>query len=116
MDTVPARVRSEIMRRVRSENTKPEMSVRRLVHAAGFRYRLHDKSLPGSPDLVFSTRRKVIFVHGCFWHGHGCEAGNLPSSNTEYWQAKHNRNLVRDRLSLRALSRHGWRALVIWEC
>jgi DNA mismatch endonuclease (patch repair protein) len=116
MDTVSSVVRSEIMRRVRSENTKPEMLVRRLVHAMGFRYRLHRKSLPGCPDLVFSTRHKVIFVHGCFWHGHRCEAAKLPASNAEYWQAKRNRNVARDRRNLRSLGRIGWRAFVIWEC
>ncbi|MGH9658918.1 MAG: very short patch repair endonuclease [Bryobacteraceae bacterium] len=116
MDTVPALVRSGIMRRVRSEDTKPEMLVRRLVHSMGFRYRLHGKSLPGKPDLVFSVRCKAIFVHGCFWHGHKCEAGELPASNTEYWQAKRNRNVARDRRNLKSLARVGWRALVIWEC
>jgi DNA mismatch endonuclease (patch repair protein) len=116
MDTVSAFVRSEIIRRVRAEDTKPEMLVRRLVHSMGFRYRLHDKNLPGKPDLVFSVRHKAIFVHGCFWHGHRCEAGELPASNTEYWQAKLEGNVVRDRRNLRALARAGWRALVIWEC
>lgn len=116
MDTVPAQVRSEIMRRVRSVDTKPEMQVRRLVHSLGFRYRLHDESLPGRPDLVFSGRRKVIFVHGCFWHGHNCDAGKLPTSNTAYWEAKRDRNVARDRQCLRALARAGWRTLVVWEC
>src|ERR1700681_1759849 len=116
MDTVPALVRSEIMRRVRSQDTQPEILVRRLVHSMGFRYRLHGKSLPGKPDLVFSVRRKAIFVHGCFWHGHRCEAGALPTSNTEYWQAKRNYNLARDRRNLRSLAGVGWRVLVIWEC
>ncbi len=116
MDTVPSIVRSQIMRRVRSENTKPEMLVRRLVHNMGLRYRLHKKSLPGSPDLVFSSRCKVIFVHGCFWHGHRCEAGRLPASNAKYWQGKRDRNVVRDRRNLRALAETGWSALVIWEC
>ncbi|MDQ6700029.1 MAG: very short patch repair endonuclease [Acidobacteriota bacterium] len=116
MDSVSALVRSKIMSRVRSENTKPEMFVRRLVHAMGFRYRLHVKDLPGSPDLVFPARRKLIFVHGCFWHGHSCEAGRLPQSNTDYWSAKQARNIARDRQSLRSLARTGWKTLVIWEC
>ena len=116
MDTVPIRVRSEIMRRVGSTDTTPEMKVRRMIHAMGFRYRLHDKRLPGRPDLVFPSRSKVIFVHGCFWHGHSCEAAKLPASNVEYWRGKRDRNAARDRRTLRTISRGGWQALVIWEC
>ena len=116
MDTVSALVRSKIMSRVRSEDTKPEILVRRLVHSMGFRYRLHVKDLPGRPDLVFPAKRKVIFVHGCFWHGHNCEAGTLPQSNVDYWSVKQARNMARDRQSLRSLARDGWKTLVIWEC
>jgi len=116
MDTVPKRVRSEIMRRVRSIDTKPEMMIRRMIHQMGFRYRLHDEKLPGKPDLVFSSRHKVIFVHGCFWHGHACEAAKLPSSNVEYWRRKRERNVARDRQSLRSIGEAGWNALVVWEC
>ena len=116
MDTVSSLARSEIMRRVRSRNTKPEMQVRRMIHAMGFRYRLHSENLPGRPDIVFSSRHKAIFVHGCFWHGHNCEAAKLPASNVEYWRSKRDRNIARDRRSLRAISRNGWRALVVWEC
>ena len=76
------------MRRVHSVDTKPELTIRRMIHAMGFRYRLHDKNLPGTPDLVFSSRHKAIFVHGCFWHGHDCEAARLPASNVEYWRGK----------------------------
>ena len=116
MDTVSVHVRSEIMRRVRSRDTGPEMIVRRLIHSMGFRYRLHARHLPGTPDLVFANRRKAIFVHGCFWHGHSCEGGELPASNSRYWQEKQKRNVFRDRRNMRALSRSGWRTLVIWEC
>ena len=116
MDTVSSSIRSQIMRRVRSVDTKPEMTVRRLVHSMGFRYRLHREDLPGKPDLVFVSRRKVIFVHGCFWHGHSCEAARLPASNVGYWSSKRNRNVARDRRNLRRINKAGWRALVIWEC
>jgi DNA mismatch endonuclease, patch repair protein len=116
MDTVAKTVRSEIMRRVRSVDTMPEMKVRRLVHAMGFRYRLHGRGLPGKPDLVFPSRQKVIFVHGCFWHRHNCEAARLPTSNVEYWRGKQRRNAARDRRNLREIVKAGWKALVIWEC
>jgi DNA mismatch endonuclease (patch repair protein) len=105
------------MRMVRSRDTTPEMVVRRLVHALGFRYRLHGAKLPGKPDLVFSTPQKIIFVHGCFWHGHLCPRGNrAPKTNVAYWRAKIQRNVARDKEHLRALRREGWRVLVIWEC
>lgn len=116
MDTVSTPVRSEIMRRVLSVDTKPEMKVRRMIHALGFRYRLHDRNLPGKPDLVFSSRRKAIFVNGCFWHGHDCEAAKLPSSNVDYWRVKQDRNVARDRRNLKAIAEAGWRTLVVWEC
>ncbi|MCG5262361.1 DNA mismatch endonuclease Vsr [Cupriavidus gilardii] len=93
------------------------MAVRRLVHAMGYRYRLHRKNLPGKPDLVFVVRRKVIFIHGCFWHQHsGCRAGRPPRSNTDYWLPKLRRNQERDRVALAHLADSGWKALVIWEC
>ena len=93
------------------------MQVRRLVHALGYRYRLHGKDLPGKPDLVFRNRKKVIFIHGCFWHQHtGCREGRLPSSRESYWAPKFARNLERDREHLSALKHLGWRALVLWEC
>ena len=108
---------SEHMRRIRSKHTKPELSIRRLVSALGYRYRLHRKNLPGSPDLVFAGRSKVIFVHGCFWHQHtGCRLAHLPKSNLEYWLPKLARNRARDTQAKRALSRLGWRYLVVWEC
>jgi DNA mismatch endonuclease (patch repair protein) len=116
MDTVPPAVRSEIMRRVRSKDTQPEMIVRKVVHRLGFRFRLHSKHLPGSPDLVFASHRKVIFVHGCFWHRHDCSAAEVPASNRQYWQAKQNRNAARDRRNEAAIKQLGWKALIIWEC
>jgi len=116
MDTVSTSVRSKIMRRVRSTNTEPEMKVRRITHSIGFRYRLHGKNLPGKPDLVFPSLQKVIFVHGCFWHGHNCEAARLPASNVEYWRNKQSSNIARDRRILREIRRAGWKTLVIWEC
>jgi len=109
--------RSENMRRIRSTGMKPEILVRRLVHSLGFRFRLHRKNLPGKPDLVFVRRRKIIFVHGCFWHQHQrCKAGRLPKSNRGYWRPKLARNVERDAEHLRALKSDGWKVLVIWEC
>jgi DNA mismatch endonuclease (patch repair protein) len=109
--------RSENMRRIRSKDTAPEMTVRRLAHSLGYRYQLHRKDLPGKPDLVFPGRRKVIFIHGCFWHQHpGCREGRLPKSNAAYWQPKLQRNIERDQAALAQLAASGWSALVIWEC
>lgn len=109
--------RSRVMRAVKGKNTTPEMIVRRMAHALGYRYRLHRKDLPGSPDLVFAGRKAVIFVHGCFWHGHDCKRGSRqPKTNAEYWRAKIARNVDRDAANLQALENQGWRALVLWEC
>lgn len=105
------------MQRVHSVGTKPEMVVRRLVFGLGYRYRLHRSDLPGKPDLVFATRRKVIFVHGCFWHGHNCKSGQKrPQTNREYWEQKLERNRQRDDEHIRTLIQSGWMVLVIWEC
>jgi len=105
------------MRRIRKKDTKPELVVRRLVHRMGYRYRLHRRDLPGTPDLIFPSRRKVIFVHGCFWHQHACRlGGKQPSANRDYWLPKLARNLERDRAAQQALIVLGWDALVIWEC
>lgn len=105
------------MRAIRSKGMRPEMLVRRLVHSLGYRYRLHRKDLPGKPDLAFITKRKAIFVHGCFWHQHSeCREGRPPGSNIEYWGPKLARNVERDRRSVEELARRGWRALAIWEC
>jgi len=117
MDNLTIAQRSATMARVRSQDTKPELVVRRLVHAMGHRYQLYQSSLPGKPDLVFPRLSKVIFVHGCFWHGHDCRAGrNRPRSNFAYWDAKLLRNQRRDAANRRALRRIGWKALVLWEC
>ena len=114
----PAR-RSANMARIRSRDTKPEMVVRRLLHAMGYRYRLHRRDLPGNPDLVFSGRRKVVFVHGCFWHQHedpSCLDGRPPKSNASYWAPKLQRNVERDRQAAISLMAEGWDALIVWEC
>jgi DNA mismatch endonuclease (patch repair protein) len=109
--------RSENMRAIRSKDMRPELAVRSLVHRLGYRCRLHRKDLPGKPDLVFASRRKVIFVHGCFWHSHrGCKAAHVPKSNLEYWGPKLERNRVRDKKALKAIKAIGWDAFVIWEC
>lgn len=109
--------RSRTMRAVRSKNTKPEMTVRRLVHSLGFRFRLHRKDLPGTPDLVFPGRRQVIFVHGCFWHGHDCARGaRQPKHNAGYWTTKIARNQERDHRAEQELSSAGWETCTLWEC
>ena len=109
--------RSAIMRAVKSKNTSPELLVRRLAHSLGYRFRLHRKDLPGNPDLVFPKHRRVIFVHGCFWHGHDCARGaRVPKDNRDYWVGKISRNRERDRRSLTALKTLGWNILVVWEC
>jgi DNA mismatch endonuclease (patch repair protein) len=109
--------RSAVMAAVKSENTAPERMVRRLAHALGYRFRLHRKDLPGAPDLVFPGRRKAIFVHGCFWHGHDCARGaRAPKANAAYWQAKIARNHARDVANLTAIAACGWAPLVLWEC
>ena len=116
-DVFTRRKRSEIMRAVKGKDTVPEIRVRRLVHSLGYRYRLHVRELPGVPDLVFPRWRKVIFVHGCFWHRHRCSEGrSTPSSNSEYWQKKFIANKRRDAVHRRRLRNLGWEVLVIWEC
>lgn len=107
------------MAAIRSKDTKPEILVRKWVHAMGYRYRLHGKSLPGKPDLVFRPRRKVIFVHGCFWHGcerKGCSDARRPKSNKTYWIPKIDGNRARDKRNIRALKKDGWHILVVWDC
>lgn len=120
-DVLTRAQRSFNMSRIRSKNTSPELFVRRLVHGLGFRYRLHGTAsgakLPGRPDLVFASRRQVIFVHGCYWHMHHCRYGSVkPKTNAEFWEAKRMSNVDRDRRNARSLAREGWRVLVIWEC
>jgi len=118
MDTLSPLERSERMRRVRSKHTKPELVVRSLVHSLGYRYRLHVAALPGTPDLAFPGRHKVIFVHGCFWHRHGarCPLTRLPKSKLDYWRPKFEQNKKRDEKNRKRLRSAGWESLVIWEC
>lgn len=119
VDTLTRRERSERMGRVRGVDTKPEMAVRRLVHAMGYRYRLHAGELPGKPDIVFRPRKKAIFVHGCFWHRHPdpeCALARLPKSRREFWVPKLEGNRDRDIRNQRKLTAMGWKFLVIWEC
>lgn len=104
------------MKAVKSKDTKPEMTVRRLLHSLGYRYRLHRKDLPGKPDIVFPSRRKAIFVHGCFWHAHGCKKGRLPRSRLEYWRPKLAQNAERDARKIAELEALGWSVLVVWQC
>ena len=117
MDTISPQRRSEIMSRVRSKNSGPELIVRRLAFRLGFRYRLHAKDLPGCPDMVFRSRRKVIFIHGCFWHRHeDCALARLPKSRIEFWGPKLEANRKRDGRTRRALAHTGWKILTVWEC
>lgn len=116
-DVLTPEQRRACMAAVRGKDTEPELVVRRLVHALGYRYALHKKSLPGRPDLVLVSRRKALFIHGCFWHGHNCARGSrVPVQNRDYWVAKIQRNKRRDRAALRELRSLGWRTLVVWEC
>jgi len=116
-DVFSVKKRSLVMSRIRSRNTAPEMAVRRLIYGMGFRYRLYAPDLPGKPDLVFRKDRKVIFVHGCFWHCHSaCIDGHSPKTNTGYWRSKLARNKTRDRKSVRSLRKLGWDVIVVWEC
>jgi len=119
VDTLTSVERSARMARVRGKDSKPEMLVRRLVHAMGFRYRLHDRRLPGSPDLVFPRLRKVIFVHGCFWHRHEdihCKLARWPKSRLDFWRPKLQGNRERDLRHQAELEKLGWRIFVVWEC
>ena len=116
-DVFTAEARSGIMRRVRSQDTAPERKVRSAAHRLGYRFRLHGKDLPGCPDLVFPSRQKVIFVHGCFWHGHDCPRGKrIPVGNADYWRSKIGRNIGRDMKNQSAFRLLGWQYLILWEC
>ena len=115
-DRVSKQVRSAIMASVGTRNTGPEVALRKLLHRRGYRYRVNYQKLPGSPDLAFSSRRKAIFVHGCFWHGHGCRWGRLPKSRVEYWEAKIIGNRTRDRRVTREIKKVGWQTLIVWQC
>lgn len=115
-DTLTPQQRSERMARIRGKDTVPEMVVRRLVHRMGHRFRLHRKDLPGSPDLVFPALRKIVFVHGCYWHGHECRLGRLPKSNVSFWAEKIEKNQARDTRNVTELEISGWSVLVVWQC
>ena len=116
IDVVDRATRSRMMAGIRGKNTKPELLIRRGLHARGFRYRLHSDSICGKPDMVLRRYRAAIFVHGCFWHGHGCHLFRMPATRTEFWQAKIARNRERDEEVRVALRESGWRQLVVWEC
>jgi DNA mismatch endonuclease (patch repair protein) len=116
-DNLTAQQRRLNMSRVKGRDTKPELLVRSIVHGLGYRFRLHGKGLPGRPDLVLPRHGKVIFVHGCFWHGHaGCRRAARPSTNREFWDRKIDGNVARDAANVRALRRAGWKVLVVWQC
>ena len=117
VDSLTPEERSQIMARVRSKNSRPELAVRKIVFGFGYRYRLHARTLPGCPDLVFRPRRKIIFVHGCFWHRHAnCILARMPKSRIGFWSTKLEGNRKRDERNKRALVREGWNVLTIWEC
>jgi DNA mismatch endonuclease (patch repair protein) len=119
VDTLTRKERSDRMSRIRGKDTRPEVIVRRLVHGMGYRYRLHRRNLPGTPDLVFPGRKKVIFIHGCFWHRHSnprCKLARLPKSRLDFWRPKLNANRRRDMRNQSKLRDLGWKIFVVWEC
>ncbi len=116
MDTRTPEQRRHIMQSVKSKDTMPELIVRRLLHSEGYRFRLHRKDLPGTPDIVLPGRRKAIFVHGCFWHAHGCAKGRAPKSKLDYWGPKLAQNVERDARKVRELEAAGWQVLTVWGC
>jgi DNA mismatch endonuclease, patch repair protein len=116
VDIISTERRSALMGRIKGTNTGPEMVVRRLLHKLGYHYRLHQRKLPGSPDIVFAARRSVIFVHGCFWHRHDCNYAYMPKSRAAFWRTKFQRNVQRDRENQKKLLAAGWKILVLWEC
>jgi len=115
-DVVDSATRSRMMSGIRGRNTKPEIQIRSILHRRGFRFRLHVRDLPGKPDIVFPRYRAVIFVHGCFWHGHGCRLFKWPRTRTEFWKTKIIRNQVNDKRSIEMLTAAGWRVGIVWEC
>lgn len=115
-DRLDPEARSRLMSRIRGKDTAPELAVRRALHAAGFRFRLHRRDLPGTPDLVLPKWRVAVFVHGCFWHGHGCPQGRLPKSREDYWHPKIAANRARDGRKAAELEAAGWRVFAVWEC
>lgn len=115
-DIVDQKTRSRMMSGIRGKNTQPEITIRKALHANGFRYLLHNKKLPGKPDLTFTKYKAVVFIHGCFWHGHTCRYFKIPQTRTAFWQDKINGNRQRDAKQLVQLHHAGWRSLIIWEC
>lgn len=117
LDAPPSPERSALMAKIRGRDTRPEIFVRKLLHRGGYRFRLHAGDLPGRPDIVFRSRRKAIFVHGCFWHHHeGCKQATVPKTRTAYWKEKFKANQKRDVASVSALEEMGWKVMVVWEC
>lgn len=117
VDIVDSATRSRMMRGIKGKNTRPEMAVRRYLHAAGLRFRVHDDKLPGRPDLSFPSRRLAVFVHGCFWHRHeACRLASIPGTRAEFWTSKFESNIARDKRNLADLQSRGWKCLTIWEC
>ena len=117
IDTVKPEVRSRMMAQIRAKDTKPEIMIRHALHKKGFRYRLHNRNLPGTPDLVFPRFHAVCFVHGCFWHRHiGCSYATMPSTNSDNWNEKFNSNIERDKRNCKELMSRGWRIAIVWEC
>lgn len=116
MDKLSTEARSKVMGRIRSKNTAPELAVRSMLHSMGYRFRLHRRDLPGKPDIVLPKLKKIVLVHGCYWHGHECHVGRAPKSNLGYWLPKIERNRQRDRQSVQELTSLGWSVLEVWEC
>ena len=116
-DVLTKKQRSFNMSQIRNKNTRPEILVRSIVHRLGYRYALHRKDLPGKPDMVLTRHRKIIFIHGCFWHTHKCRYGKVkPATNVDFWRTKREGNVARDKKNLRKLRKDGWKVLVVWEC
>lgn len=116
VDKLSVADRTRLMSGIRTRDTAPEIKVRKLLHAAGLRFRLHRRDLPGKPDIVLTRHRTIVFVHGCFWHGHDCRKGRRPSSNRSFWDAKLDRNVERDRTIEQELRERGWNVETVWEC
>lgn len=117
MDIFSKSKRSEIMSKISGKETKPEISVRKYLFSKGFRYRKNVKDLPGKPDIVLPKYKTIIFIHGCFWHGHeGCKKSNLPTTNTEFWNEKIGKNIERDRFNINNLNNKGWKVIIVWQC
>ena len=115
-DVHSKRIRSYIMSQIKGKNTKPEILVRKFLHSQGVRFKIHDKNLPGKPDIVLPKYKTVIEIQGCFWHGHDCTKGSIPKSNRKFWETKLTRNIERDRENRRDLENMGWRVVTVWEC